>query len=289
MRILLIAILVLLMAGCNNAGNVKEANANEKKNSEVAVMLTDISAATDVKILLAQNWENKDDAQEAELSGGSAAFEMPYRGFSFFSDGTVVQNPRDAVQFGKWSVDDAGKLVTITYSNGNKAQYTVQSIDAKNMVMSNNAEKKKIGYKADGKVQKILTDDPFYGSNNQWRIKPTKPETDEAIKKRLLDCVSFYNKLLKDRVARASTSPAAFTGLPPVFNWYNGSITVTGKEKLMDKWVNCFYNKEQAFKAQAMLENIIGKKYKWDKNEPNWLKKDGDVVQQIYDTLAAAK
>jgi hypothetical protein len=165
----------------------------------------------------------------------------------------------------------------------------VQSIDAKNMVMSTNAEKKKIEYKADGKVQKILTDDPFYGSNNQWRIKPTKPETDEAIKKRLLDCVSFYNKLLKDKVARASTSPAAFTGLPPVFNWYNGSITVTGKEKLMDKWVNCFYNKEQAFKAQAMLENIIGKKYKWDKDEPNWLKKDGDVVQQIYDTLAAAK
>jgi hypothetical protein len=289
MRILLIAISVLFMAGCNNAGNVKESKANEKKSSEVAVTLTDISAATDVKILLAQNWENKDDAQEAELSGGSAAFEMPYRGFSFFSDGTVVQNPRDAVQFGKWSVDDAGKLVTITYSNGNKAQYTVQSIDAKNMVMSNNAEKKKIEYKADGKVQKILTDDPFYVSNNQWRIKPTKPETDEAIKKRLLDCVSFYNKLLKDRVARASTSPAAFTGLPPVFNWYNGSITVTGKEKLMDKWVNCFYNKEQAFKAQAMLENIIGKKYKWDKGEPNWLKKDGDVVQQIYDTLAAAK
>jgi hypothetical protein len=289
MRILLIAISVLFMAGCNNAGNVKESKANEKKSSEVAVTLTDISAATDVKILLAQNWENKDDAQEAELSGGSAAFEMPYRGFSFFSDGTVVQNPRDAVQFGKWSVDDAGKLVTITYSNGNKAQYTVQSIDAKNMVMSNNAEKKKIEYKADGKVQKILTDDPFYGSNNQWRIKPTKPETDEAIKKRLLDCVSFYNKLLKDKVARASTSPAAFTGLPPVFNWYNGSITVTGKEKLMDKWVNCFYNKEQAFKAQAMLENIIGKKYKWDKDEPNWLKKDGDVVQQIYDTLAAAK
>ena len=289
MRILLIAISVLFMAGCNNAGNVKESKANEKKSSEVAVSLTDISAATDVKILLAQNWENKDDAQEAELSGGSAAFEMPYRGFSFFSDGTVVQNPRDAVQFGKWSVDDAGKLVTITYSNGSREQYTVQSIDAKNMVMSNNAEKKKIEYKADGKVQKILADDPFYGSNNQWRIKPTKPETDEAIKKRLLECVSFYNKLLKDRVARVSTSPAAFTGLPPVFNWYNGSITVTGKEKLMDKWVNCFYNKEQAFKAQAMLENIIGKKYKWDKDEPNWLKKDGDVVQQIYDTLAAAK
>ena len=134
------------------------------------------------------------------------------------------------------------------------------SIGAKDLILSSTDEKKKIEYRADGKVQKILTDDPFYGSNNKWRIKPVKPETDEAVKQRLLACVQFYNKLLKDKVARGTTSPAVFTGLPPVFNWYNGSITVTGKEKLMDKWVDCFYNKEQAYKAQNMLENIISKK-----------------------------
>jgi len=285
-----IVFLAFITAGCSSgdAKNTdKETASTETKAAGEANTLTDISASKDVLTLVAQNWENKDDAQEAALSGGSTNIEMPYRGFSFFSDGTVVQNPRDAIRFGKWKID--GKIISITYDNGGTANYTIDTVSAKTMVLISSVDKKKVEYGSDGKVQKLLADDPFYGSNNQWRIKPARPETDEAIKKRLLECVSFYNKLLKDKVARATTSPAVFTGLPPVFNWYNGSITVTGKDKLMDKWVNCFYNKDQAFKAQAMLENIISKKYKWDKTEPNWLKKDGDVVKQIYDTLAAAK
>ena len=103
-------IAALITTGCNDASTDKESNTEKKIAAEPAISLTDISTVKDTKVLLTQNWENKDDAQEAELSGGSAAFEMPYRGFSFFSDGTVVQNPRDAVQFGKWSVDDVGKL-----------------------------------------------------------------------------------------------------------------------------------------------------------------------------------
>ncbi|WP_460557764.1 hypothetical protein [Ferruginibacter profundus] len=292
----LVGIYAMVATGCGDnsgTGAAGKEKGKEEKGKEataaLAASLTDISSSTDAKTLLAQNWENKDDAQEAELSGSSAAFEMPYRGFSFFSDGSVVVNPRDAIRFGKWTLDAAGKGLTITYTDGGKAQYTIDKLDGKDLVLTGGSDKKKIEYRGDGKVQKVLTDDPFYGSNNQWRIKPAKAESDEAIKKRLLDCVNFYNKLLKDKVARATTSPAVFIGLPPVFNWYDGSITVTGKDKLMDKWVNCFYNKEQAYKAQEMLENVIGKKYKWDKTETNWLKKDGDVVQQIYDNLAAAK
>ena len=59
------------------------------------------------------------------------------------------------------------------------------------MILSTAADKKKIEYKADGKVQKNMADDPFYIDNNKWRIKPKKPETDEAIKQRLQDCITF--------------------------------------------------------------------------------------------------
>jgi hypothetical protein len=51
------------------------------------------------------------------------------------------------------------------------------------------------------------------------------------------------------------------------------------------KWLNCFYNKEQALKAHAMLEKIISKKYKWKKEERNWVKQSADVVMQMYDRL----
>lgn len=280
---------VLILTGCNNGDTKEKATAaTEKETAAASAMLTDISKATDMKTLLSQNWEDKEDAQEAALSGGSSAFEMPYRGFSFFTDNTLVQNPRDAIRFGTWTLDEANKTIDIVYAGGSKAQYKIAAIGAKDMVLINNADKKRTEYQADGKVQKNVNDDPFYSTNNLWRKKPARAESDSAIKLRALQCVLFYSKFLNDNVARGGNT-ISFIGLPTCFKWYAGGITVTGKEKLEEKWVNCFYNKEQAFKAQVMLENIITKKYKWNKEEPNWVKMDADVIKQIYDTLQAAK
>jgi hypothetical protein len=284
----LLGIIALLTTGCNNSGTAgadKDVKKNEQKAA--AVMLKDISTAKDIKTLLAQNWENKDDAQEAALSGGGGAFEMPYRGFSFFTDGTVVQDPRDNIRFGKWEVDEAGKLLTITYANGSKAQYTIESIAAKDMVLMSKGEKKKVEYKADGKVHKDAANDPFYGRNNQWRIKPLATETDEAVKQRLLDCLAFNFKFLNDNIERDAKT-VSFIGFPTIFKWYSGGVSIIPKNKVEPKWIACFYNEAQALKAQEMMENIITRKYKWDKNETSWLKQDADGVRQIADTLAAA-
>ena len=291
-----LGILALVAAGCDNKGGVGigfepgENKSTEKEagktTTTASIPLTNISASKDVKTLLAQNWENKDDAQEAALSGGGGAFEMPYRGFCFFADGSVVQNPRDDIRFGKWTLDDAGTLVTITYANGTKAQYTIEKIAAKDLVLANKADKKNVEYRADGKIAKNITDDPFYGANNQWRIKPAKPETDEEIKKRLQQALDFYSKFLDYNIATGAKS-VTFSGIPSLFLWYKGGVAIGPKAKVEQEWVNCFYSREQALKAYDMIDNIIGKKYKWDKNETNWLKQDADGVRQIADTLTA--
>jgi hypothetical protein len=278
-----------LTAGCGDSGakdKTKKDTADASKENKAAESLNEVKGSRDIKILLAQNWENKDDAQEAALSGGSGAFEMPYRGFSFFADGSVVQNPRDNIRLGSWTMDNgAKKVITITYTDGGKSQYTIESIGAKNMVLSSNADKKPIEYKADGKAQKNMADDPFYIANNKWRIKPKRPETNEAIKQRLQDCITFYTKFLNDNIAR-DAKVVSFMGFPTIFKWYNGGISVLPQNKVEQKWIDCFYNEAQAFKAQAMLEDIITKKYKWDKDETNWVKQDADVLKQIGDTLA---
>jgi hypothetical protein len=279
------ALTAIILAGCNSNGTVKETSEQKEEGDAIAAAtLTDISSSADIKILLCQNWENKEDAADAELSGGGGSFEMPYRGFSFFTDLTMLQNPRDAMRFGKWNFDDANKQITIVYADGGRSQYKIAAIGAKEMILMSQTDKKKITYRADGKVQKNIADDPFYGVNNQWRKKPGKAETDEEIKKRVNDCVLFYSKFLNDNVARGGTT-ISFVGLPAIFKWYSGGISVLGKEKLENKWINCFYNKEQAYKAQTMLEAVITKKYKWNKKETNWVKQDADVVRQIYDTL----
>ncbi len=274
---------VFVLTGCDN--NTKDGKPSEttKKDSAVAT-LTDLANTTDIKQLLCQNWENKEDAEDAALSGGGEGLEIPYRGLSFFEDGTAVENPRDKMRFGKWTINEADKTIIIEFNKGGKIQYKIAAIGAKQMILMNTADKKKMEYRADAKMQKKSADDPFYGSNNQWRVKPAVKESDSAIKLRTEQCVLFYAKFLEDNAARGGNI-ISFVGLPTCFKWYRGGVSIVAQDKLEDKWLNCYYNKEQALKGYAMLDKIISKKYKWDKEETNWVKQSAGVVKQMYDTL----
>lgn len=277
-----LALLVLLLTACNNPADKKDAAVIAKDS--VTSTLTDLAAVTDIKELLCQDWENKEDAEDAALSGSGEGLEMPFRGFSFFEDGTVVEGPRDKIKFGKWVLDEPGKIINIEYTKGGKSKYKIAAIGVRQMILINTSDKKQAEYRAGAKAHKNITDDPFYGANNQWRIKPAKAETDGEIKERTAQCVLFYSKYLADNAARGGNI-ISFVGLPACFKWYKGGVSIIAKNKLENKWLNCFYNNEQALKGYALLDKIISKKYKWDKEEKNWVKQSADVVKQMYDTL----
>ena len=278
----IVGFFALVLIGCNN--NPGKATTTSLATDTAITTLTDLSASTDIKKLLCQNWENKEDAEDAALSGGGDELEMPYRGLSFFEDASAVENPRDKIRFGKWGLNETDKLIDIEFNKGAKTQYKIVAIGAKQMVLMNMGDKKKVEYRADGKVQQNLADNPFYAGNNQWRMKPGKPETDSAIRQRTEQSLLFYAKFLADNAGRKATV-ITFAGLPGCFKWYRGGVSVKGKDKLDEKWINCYYSKEQALKAHAMLETIISKKYKWNKEEKNWVMQSADVVHQMYDTL----
>ena len=278
---------IITISSCNNNNNNSTPGGADSADTEVddtsTTTLEDISAATDIKKLLCQNWENKEDAEDANASGGGS-LEMPYRGFSFFTDGAVTQNPRDEIALGKWELNDLSKLIKIHYTSGKKAQYKIGAIGPKKMVLLNMADNKKAEYVADGKMQLAPGEDPFYPSNNAWRIKPARSENDSAIKFRTEQCVLFYARFLKDNGQRGGNS-ISFVGLPACFKWYRGGVSVVNKDKLEQEWIGCYYNKAQALKAHSMLEKIISKKYRWNKEETNWVKQSADVVMQMYAKL----
>lgn len=283
--LMIAAVITMFLAGCNdNSKTGSDAPVADSTETSTATTLEDLSTATDIKKLLCQNWENKEDAEDAALSGGGEGLEIPYRGFSFFQDGSVTENPRDKIRFGKWALNDADKTISIEYNKGGKSSFKIVAIGAKQMILMNAADKKKVEYRADAKLQLQPAEDPFYAANNQWRIKPTKAETDSEIKQRAEACVLFYARFLADNAARGG-NVISFVGLPSCFKWYRGGVSVTKLDNVEASWLNCFYSREQASKAHAMLEGIIGKKYKWNKAEKNWVKQSSEVVRQMYDTL----
>jgi hypothetical protein len=282
--LMITGVVAFLITGCNNS-SIKNAGNLAVKDSVLSSM-KDLSRITDAKTLLCQNWENKEDAEDAALSSDGEGLEIPYRGFSFFEDGTVVENPRDKMRFGKWNLDEAHKIISIEFNKSARAKYLIESLSPTKMILTNTADKKNAEYRADAKTEINPSDNPFYGANNQWRIKPATAETDSAIKLRTEQCLLFYAKFLNGNANRKARV-ISFVGLPTCFKWYRGGVSITASEKVETRWINCYYNIDQAMKAHAMLERIISKKYKWNKEEKNWVKQSAEVVMQMHDSLKA--
>jgi hypothetical protein len=273
-------VLVPIFYSCNNGDPKKVVtNATADTPSGSLVYLT---RADSWPALLSQNWEDKEDVDDGVLSN-SGDLEMPFRSYCFFEDGVMVQNPRGNMKAGKWTLDEKAKMLHLVFDDGLKKDIGLSGIGVNSLLLKSGKDKP-VKYVADGMKRKVVSDHPFYPSNNQWRVKPAQKQTDEALKNRVIQCILFYNKFFQDNADRKATV-ISFYGIPSCFKWYKGGISITNKNKLNQKWVDCFYNKDQAIQGQQMLENIISKKYKWNLAEPSWIKQSAGVLLQIADSL----
>jgi hypothetical protein len=280
----LVLLVMIFLYGCANRNTTSNGKAGDETDSAV-INMNDLSATKSIYNLLCQDWDYKEDAESVDSSNGSEELDVPYRSLCFFADSTIVKNPRGDVQFGKWEFNDADKIISIKYGNGKTEKYKIMQVGAKDMTLIKTGEdNKSIILIADAKQEKNYADDPFYYSNNIWRIKPKQPETDDAIKERLKKCIAFYITFFKDNLKR-DENKISFYGLPSCFTWYQGGIYIKDEERLDANWVNSFYNHEQAMKAHKIMVDLITKKYDWDKEEKNWVKQSTPVLQQMLDSL----
>jgi hypothetical protein len=245
----------------------------------------DLKDVENIKEILCQQWLHKEDKLDAAYAGGSGDgdLQLVYRGFAFFEDGTMLQNPHGELHTGTWNYDDALKIITIRQAKGATEKYKINAVAADELVLTKMGEgnAKEQLYTGEAIAHIDKNTDPFYPANNNWRIKPSKPETDAEIKQRAKDCLKFYLLYYNDNRVRDS-SVISFIGFPTCFIWYGGGISIFTAAKLPSAWINCFYNRQQALKAHAMMEDLVTKKYKWSKGQ-NWVVMNAKVLKQMYE------
>lgn len=249
---------------------------------------TNLAANAGKKEMLSQVWDLKedlDDVLEAQYDG-SSTIDMVSRGFVFFNTGQVIRDPRGGYETGSWELDETQQpmLLKIKYRNGSPAMFNILKLSATKMVLQRTSREAPLEYKAQGIGYANEKDNPFALENNQWRIAPAGPETTEEIKKRLKDNIHFFIMFYDHNISSKSAT-VNFTGLPTCFKWYAGGIFLHKKEALSPMWINCFFNKKQAYEAYEMADKLLEKKYTWPKGESNWLKQNVFVLRQMEQQL----
>jgi hypothetical protein len=227
-----------------------------------------------MKDILCQDWENAEDAADASGLDITSALDIMYRGYSFFVDGNVVKNPRQDISMGKWVLNDLVKPISIsmTFDNGKNETYQLAYLSPDKMKLAKitGEEKTTTDFSSEAIKNTNVKDDPFYTSNILWRIKPTAAETDKQIKQRLKDCIHFFILFYQQKID-AKSKAVTFVGLPTCFTFYSGGVSVQDENKLTKKWIDCFYNREQALKARRLADRLIREHFKLPSSASNWL------------------
>lgn len=258
---------------------------SQNRNEKIVDAVSTTVLPNDTFHLLCQFWKLSDaehpTPKDVSFTNDSILYEP---GIVFMTDSSVLENPTGEMSYGKFSLD--GNMIHVNFANGTKAIYTIGRLH-KDELWLKRAENKhttNLTYIPTHTYWPDADKNPFSQKNFRWAIKPKKPESDEAIKTRVKDCVQFFAYYLQGYVDGEATK-IDFNGMPCCFNWYSGGISIQNEDKLDKKWISCFYSKDQAFKGRQMIEDVISKKYKWDEKETNWMKQSAPVLQQIHDSL----
>ena len=236
---------------------------------------------------LCQYWEVTDaeNPTYADLYDNRVEGVYNYPGIIFMTDSTFLENPRAETNYGRFIFK--GKIITAEFDNNKKATYTIESKQNDTMIVRRveNNHVTKLYLKGSKVFWTDASLNPFNKVNSQWRIKPPKAENNDEIRKRLKNCVQFYEYFFQG-YANGESTEIDFLGLPTCFKWYQGAIYVLSVKNLDKKWVNCFYSEGQAIQARQIMEDAVTtKKYDWDTTQRNWIKQTAGVLKQIKNNL----
>jgi hypothetical protein len=280
-----------LLQSCNEDKSTAQkevltpADSFKMANQAYAALLEPAAPANDIRSVLCQGWEMEDDLDAIQNSNDAMGM-FPFRSFYLNADSSFVASPRTAIEFGKWSYDDSRKTIVLKYDRGTKDEYKIGAVNQTELVVVNSGigSSTKLKFVAAGKRYKDKSEDPYYIENNRWRIAPRKAETPEQVKQRLKACLRFYILFYRDNLAK-DQKVISFYGFPTCMKWYAGGIFLVKEDDLQENWFGCFYNRQQAMQAHAMMDGIIAKKYKWSKEQMSWVKKNLLVLEQMYANL----
>lgn len=285
------SVVFVCLLSCNNAVVDNEkitataADSAKQITVKYAANLVDLTGNNNLKTIVCQGWQLQDDLETLTMSNDAEGM-LPFRSFYLSSDATFVMNPRNSIVFGNWQMDEKNKTITLSQADGGKTVYKIEDLQQKQLIVTNKSEGSttQLKFVSAGYQYKLLLNDPFHTSNNTWRIAPKKIESDSAIRERLKGFVRFHILFYRDNLAKDEKS-ISFYGFPTCLRWYAGGIFLTKQKDLAANWYQCFYNKEQALKAYAMMDKALAKKYTWEKSRVNWVIKNLGVLEQISNQL----
>lgn len=191
--------------------------------------------------------------------------------------------------FGKWTWVDEGSRIQISGQKQTREwnlSFKKQANEQAELTLENDGEKQV--WQRQAKMLEKFKEDEIYPDNNEWRIKPSKSETQEQILARLGNFFKHTAYLLKAADIR-DVDVVSFNYADGVVKVYNSGIGVKDWEYVSEYWKNCFFNEEQAKTARLLFLNYLNNFPYHGTGSGDWVKDDYFLMLHIYNDLNEGK
>ncbi|MBE7174556.1 MAG: hypothetical protein INR73_28550 [Williamsia sp.] len=130
--------------------------------------------------------------------------------------------------------------------------------------------------------------DPFYFTNNRWRLTPHGGEDSTRIKERFANYIKHLALLLKAAKERKETEVSfAFSEGPVTID--DGSIGILPYEETGRSWKNGFYSDEAAAYAYTLYGNYLSQPHSGDRGTGDWMENDYRALMSVYPAFHASR
>ena len=124
-----------------------------------------------------------------------------------------------------------------------------------------------------------LKEDPYSVENNRWRMKPAKRETEDEIKQRILNHLSFWQLLFIDAGENKRSYVAYSWFASPLLIAVNG-VQLSFYNDVKDEWDQNFYDSADAHRGYELMRKCFSKKIKFMETTDKYRRSE-DIIKQL--------
>ncbi|MEO6455916.1 MAG: DUF5004 domain-containing protein [Ginsengibacter sp.] len=211
---------------------------------------------------------------------------------SFYADGSYTLIKGNGFYAnGKWKADK------------NNTEIDLQNLEAKSenskIKLELNPQNKQVLYitTQDNIISKyiketepltIFQDDPFYVSNNQWRIRSDVPENKKELTARFCNYCKHVALILKAAKERKQDVVYFDFSLGPI-QIYRNAIGVHPYNIVPKSWKDYFYDEAQASTAYLKYQNYLATSHYRGASSGNWIDDDYNILLGVYSGLSKSE
>lgn len=279
----LVSVLLVLLLLCGSCGRLGKDKAAVSDDSLLGSWrLSDIAGNDSIKKYsedrLLQAAQDKKQVGEGTV-------------LSFFGDGTFTEISGDGrYKWGEWRL--SGNELAFRPSGGGAPEnmpLTQEKLNGRpTLNLQDGAAKHELTFIQYGRPLKDYRADPFYYSNNTWRIRPAQPETREQLQERLANYFRHLAYILQSSKDREQDI-VSFEFSPGLVKIYNGGIGINPLESVARPWIATFYNEADAAKAHHMFQRYLATSSYKGAGTGDWITDDYNILLSIYGDVKEGK